>query len=167
MRRLLLLLLTTCSFDPVHDQAVDDLGPEAPGVRHGPLHRPNQPCLVCHGGSGPARATFSVAGTIYKLPNDLTPLDCARVELTDARGSKFFATTNTAGNFYVPQDAWSPLNPIHVRVSKGDATIEMSTNIGRNGSCASCHVDPTTRISAGHIYLAPNASLLPADGCSP
>src|SRR5207249_3431097 len=34
--------------DPVHDDAVAALGPEAPGVRPGPTPRPGQPGLTCH-----------------------------------------------------------------------------------------------------------------------
>ena len=44
-------LATTCTLDPVQSEAVADLGGEAPGVAPGPLHRPGQPCLVCHDGS--------------------------------------------------------------------------------------------------------------------
>src|SRR5450432_160855 len=40
--------------DPVHDTAVSALGPEAPGVPKGPLHRPGQPCVLCHGPQGSA-----------------------------------------------------------------------------------------------------------------
>jgi hypothetical protein len=50
--------------DPVHDDAVTALGGEDPNVPIGALHRPGQPCLVCHGGSGPAALAFSVGGTV-------------------------------------------------------------------------------------------------------
>ncbi len=43
-----------CGGDPVHDEEVAALGPEPGGGAPGPEHRPGQPCLVCHGGSGPA-----------------------------------------------------------------------------------------------------------------
>jgi hypothetical protein len=165
-------VVAACSLDPVHDHAVADLGPEAPDVGRGPLHRPNQPCLVCHGGSGPAKSIFSAAGTVYQLPTDLTPLEGASVHLLDVLGRPYVATTNAAGNFYVEKGAWDPTYPIHVTVSMADVTTEMSTNIGQDGSCASCHVDPVTRISAGHVFLAPNASLIPtsvptSDGGAP
>ena len=51
--------------NPVHDNEVAALGPEDPSVPPGPDHRPGQPCLVCHGGSGPASAQFAVGGTVY------------------------------------------------------------------------------------------------------
>jgi hypothetical protein len=156
--------LATCTLDPVHDKAVADLGPEAPGVSPGALHRPNQPCLTCHDGS--TASTMSVAGTVYGVLDDARPLEGATVTLTDTPGTVFTATTNAAGNFYVMKSAWEPIYPLHVEVALEDISVTMSTIIGRDGSCASCHTDPPTRISAGRIYLVPVAVLLP-DGGSP
>ena len=158
------IILTTCTLDPVHDKAVADLGPESPGVAPGPLHRPNQPCLTCHDGS--TGTAMSVGGTVYGVLGDATPLEGASVTLTDATGSVFAATTNAAGNFYVAKTDWQPTYPLHAEVALRDVTIAMNTIIGRDGSCASCHVDPASRISAGRIYLVPVAALLP-DGGSP
>jgi hypothetical protein len=150
--------LVMCSFDPVHDEAVSDLGPEAPGVPQGPLHRPDQPCLVCHAD------TMSVAGTIHAALDDTAPLANVTVTVTDSKGTMATSTTNAAGNFYVEQDAWQPVFPIHAQISLAPKTAVMSTEIGRDGSCATCHVAPATRISAGLVYLVPSASLLPDGG---
>lgn len=154
-----------CSLDPVHDEAVTDLGPEAPGVAQGPLHRPGQPCLVCHDGST-AHPAMTVAGTVNAVLGSAARLAGASVALTDVRGSTVMATTNAAGNFYVEPGTWRPTFPLHVAISFGGYTSTMSTIIGRDGSCASCHTDPTSRISAGAVFLAPIPSLLP-DGGSP
>ena len=156
-------LLATCELDPVHDEAVADLGSEAPGVRPGPLHRPGQPCLVCHDGAV-ANPAMSVGGTIYAAYGLSSPLAGASVTLTAENGSTYTATTNAAGNFYITARAWQPVYPLRVTVGLGALTAVMTTIIGRDGSCASCHVDPQSRISAGRVYLAPSASFLPDGG---
>ena len=74
-------------YDPVHDQEVAALGGEAPGVPQGPLHRPGQPCNVCHGGIGPANLRFSVAGTVYQYSVSPSPAaNGATVQLQDVTG---------------------------------------------------------------------------------
>ena len=155
--------LVDCSFDPVRDEAIADLGPEAPGVAPGPLHRGGQPCLVCHDGST-ASPAMSAGGTVYRVVGDATPLGGARVTLSDARGTIFAATTNAAGNFYVTPSSWQPVYPVRVAVGFGGKTATMTTIVGRDGSCASCHADPKSRISAGPVYLVSLPSLFPSGG---
>ena len=43
--------------DESHELQVQALGAEVPGVPMGPLHRPGQPCLVCHGDQGRRRTS--------------------------------------------------------------------------------------------------------------
>jgi len=150
-------LVCACSFNPVHDEAITDLGPEEAGVPQGPLHRPDEPCLVCH-------AEMSVAGTIHAAPDAPAPLANVVVTLTDARGSQTTSTTNAAGNFFVDKSTWNPAFPVHASIALGNINAIMNTEIGRDGSCASCHVAPATRISAGLVFLAPAAALLPDGG---
>ncbi len=159
----LAIFATTCALDPVHSEAVPDLGGATPGGPPGPLHRPGQPCLVCHDGST-ASPAMSIGGTIYAVLGGDAPLPAASIELTAEDGSTFSAVTNGAGNFYVEESAWRPVYPVRVAVAYGALTSTMSTIIGRDGSCASCHVDPPSRISAGRVYLAPSAALLPDAG---
>src|SRR5262245_59193898 len=85
--------------DPLQERAVEALGPEPFDVPEGPLHRPGQPCVLCHDGED-ARA-FSVAGTVYLTPDSDTPAAGASVGLVDAKGAGFVAITNCAGNFFV------------------------------------------------------------------
>jgi hypothetical protein len=157
------LVAVRCDLDPVHDDAVADLGGEAPGIPPGPFHRPGQPCLVCHDGST-AKPAMSVAGTVYAVLGNGEPIPGATVLITAEDGATFLATTNAAGNFYVEQAAWQPVFPLRAAVAYGGLTSTMSTIIGRDGSCATCHVDPPSRISAGRVYLAPSRSLLPEGG---
>jgi hypothetical protein len=143
-------LLFSC--DPVHDDARSALGDEAPGVATGPLHRAGQPCLVCHDGALGDPPAFSVAGTMYQDANDLVPLDGAGVKLVDALGVTFTTTTNSVGNFFVAPSAYTPHYPLHVSVTSGGRTTTMSSHVGREGSCAFCHVDPPSASSPGHAY---------------
>jgi hypothetical protein len=147
-----LALIAAC--DPVHDDAIDALGGEAPGVRKGPLHRPGQPCLLCHDGAIGSPREFSVAGTVYLTAIDLQPTDGAVVALADANGTTFKATTNAAGNFYVTPSEWTPIYPMKVAITHKRTTVNMKARIGRDGSCAACHSDPPGPTSAGRVVIS-------------
>jgi hypothetical protein len=141
--------------DPVHQQQVDALGPEDPAVPRGPMHRPGQPCTVCHGVEGPSRTQFVLAGTVFGTPTETVPVSGADVLLVDAQGTSPPAgstTTNCAGNFYLTPDVWNPAFPVRVAVSSGQTGVQMITHIGRAGSCASCHTDPISLSSPGHVF---------------
>jgi len=151
-----LAVVGACDANPVHDNDVAALGPE-PSGSPGPEHRPGQPCLVCHGGEGPASLQFSVGGTIYQSQSGaLVGQNGATVTMNDTNGTTATATTNTVGNFYVLESQWTPTFPVHVdAVTYGDTTTDMITHIGRDGSCATCHSDPPGGDLVGHVYLAP------------
>jgi hypothetical protein len=140
--------------DPVHDDAVAALGGETPGVRPGPLHRPGQPCLLCHDGAFGDPPAFSVAGTIFEAPSDHAPVDGADVHLTDSSGSlsRDF-TTNAAGNFYVPADDWAPVFPLAVAVKPQEGPDVFMHTLANDGSCATCHADPPGSDSPGHVSI--------------
>ena len=164
---------TSCGLDPVHDKAISALGPEVEGVEPGPDHRPGQPCLVCHGGDGPAGQHFTVAGTIFRAANENPPVGMpnAHVVLVDSAGYEppFPIVTSASGNFYITKSDWDPVFPLRVRV---DYTAKksgpypgispMTSMIGRDGSCASCHKltpDPISNnvngpTQPGFIYIA-------------
>jgi hypothetical protein len=142
------------SCDPVHSAEVSALGGETPGVPHGPTHRPGQPCLLCHSGE------FSVAGTVFVTPDDRTAAVGVAVNLVDSQGNAFVASTNEAGNFFVRVEQYQPVYPMKVSIEYGGITAPMTANVGRNGSCASCHADPVGPSSPGHVYT-------PADGGTP
>jgi hypothetical protein len=152
MRRavVLFLLFAACE-DPVHNGEVDALGPE--NGSPGPTHRPGQPCLTCHGGSGPASAQFAFGGTVYKEDKN-DGYEGVDVQLTDAKNAVKHVTTNSAGNFYLPHEDWEPVYPVHVSISRKDIKADMGTHVGRNGSCAGCHYEPKGPSSAGHVVLS-------------
>jgi hypothetical protein len=142
------------SCDPVKDHAIDALPGDAPGVRNGPLHRPGQPCLLCHDGALGDPDAFSMAGTVFQDANSLTPLDGAILTLENADGTTVTATTNAAGNFYLNANQYTPRYPVRVKsIVSGTTSILMQSHIGGNGSCAGCHVDPAGPDSPGHVYF--------------
>jgi hypothetical protein len=148
--------------DPVHDNEVTALGPEAPGVSPGPEHRPGQPCLVCHGGEGPASAQFSFGGTVYQIPVAKVGYEGATVQITDVNKNVATATTNSVGNFYILASDFTPTYPVDVELEQGSSyNNPMLTHIGRNGSCAWCHFDPTGPSTPGHVYMADDLADLP------
>jgi len=147
------LLLAAC-VDESHELQVQALGDEAPGVKRGPLHRPGQPCLVCHGASGPSSHEFVMAGTVYAVQGQSAPARGAQVLIEDQRGSSYVATTNEVGNFYITTDQWAPTLPAQVQVSQGDNSQQMLTHIGRDGSCSDCHTQTPGPTSPGRVYLA-------------
>jgi hypothetical protein len=142
--------------DPVVSDAVAALGGEAPNVRHGPLHRPGQPCTLCHDGTLGNPGEFSVAGTVFLRPSSTQGVNKASVEMTDSQGVTFIATTNAAGNFYVNPNKWTPSFPIVKTVVRGGGAAQpavMYSETGRSASCATCHFDPAGPTSPGHIAL--------------
>jgi hypothetical protein len=163
IRRLAITLVfvggSSCG-DPVHSDAVGALGGEV--TAPGPTHRPGQPCLVCHGGLGPASAEFSFAGTIYKAQDAKDILEGVTVQITDAKSGKGSAKSNNAGNFYIPVESFTPVFPARVQISFPDgANPSMVSHIGHDGSCASCHSDPASPGSPGHVYLVDDPMSFP------
>jgi len=137
--------------DPVRDDAIAALGGEAPGVRHGPLHRPGQPCTLCH--DGRTAGAFSLAGTVFRTADSRTPLVGATVQITDATSAKRLIATNAAGNFFVTPDDWSPTFPLWVTLEYRGDCLDMKTQVFRDTACASCHSDPASSQSVGHVYF--------------
>jgi hypothetical protein len=141
---------SSCNLDPIHTSQVEALGGEARGVSQGAYHRAGQPCLVCHGGEGPAKQEFAVAGTVFYGPGTTSPpigVGGIQVTLEDDTQAQFTATTNCVGNFYVLPSDWSghPEYPMLVTVSGTVGSYvqtSMQSRVGRNGSCASCHQYP-------------------------
>ena len=143
--------------DPVHGDRVDMLGGEFGGLRHGPLHRPGQPCTVCHGGEGPANAIFDLAGTVFQHPSgDVFGVPGVSVEVMDQHGGVVALDSNDTGNFYLSEGALGLEFPLRARVryfdSAGEHLVEMKTPLFRARSCAECHSGPGQR-SVPRIFL--------------
>jgi hypothetical protein len=147
--------LASC-VDETHEEDVKVLGPEDPSVPPGPLHRPGQPCVTCHGGSGPASQQFSIGGTVQLAIGQSMPAVGAMVSIEDITGAFGTTQTNEVGNFYITVQQWQPKYPLQPTVSLGNMTPQqMLTHIGRDGSCADCHGPTPSPTSIGPIYATP------------
>ena len=134
--------------DPVLAERIAALGPEDPAVPPGPLHRPGQPCLVCHGsghgsgpGSGPGSGAsrLSVAGTVFRTPDSRRPIGGVEVRLIDASRRWFIAHTNCTGNFAVTPGEYEPVMPLWVSLSGQGLHIDMESAMNKDGDCGTCH----------------------------
>lgn len=152
-----LMLLASCA-DPVREQQIDALGPEADGIAEGPLHRPGQPCLVCHSAGGPASDhPFALAGTLWPTSDARQGVANVKVLFTDVNNEKRSTTSNEAGNFFVTEGDWTDLAyPLITGIERGAAESPMMQTIDREGSCNFCHGLPSVdqRTSVGPI-IAP------------
>jgi len=161
----------SCAPDPVKEREIAALGGETPGVPHGPLHRPGQPCGLCHGADGPDNPEFSLAGTLYRSPSSRLPLAYATIHFIDSTGEQHTVESNCAGNFYVLRSEWSPSWPIWSKIEYGDGVanpttvVEMTSAVFRETSCSTCHTDPASPSTVGHLYLAEDESTLPETPC--
>lgn len=144
---------SSCDLDPVHRAGVSALGPEnadlyPPESEH---HRPGEPCALCHSDKGPADSVFVLGGTIFWGPDDYNArVDSAYVRVLDANKTRRCFVTNCNGNFYVRREDFSKITfPLLVSVERtvnpgqDESTLvirRMASHIGREGSCAHCHV---------------------------
>ena len=136
--------------DPVRDRQIERLGGEAGNVPMGPLHRPGQPCVLCHSDGGPASGKFAVAGTIFETSAaDSKGAADVRVLFIDAASAQREATTNEAGNFYLTDAEWPDLTyPFKVGILKGNMPVRMRSTINREPSCNFCHKpNPGSKLS--------------------
>ena len=147
----LALAMGSCG-DPVQDAAIAALGPEDPNVPVGPLHRPGQPCLLCHQPGG-AALPFGLGGTVYVTATGQKPVANVTVLILDATNAEFTTTTNCAGNFFATADQYTPVYPIWATLRGGRIQRDMDSPAHREGSCAGCHTATIGPASPGPVYL--------------
>lgn len=165
-------MLAACQ-DPVHSQEIAALGPEKDGVPKGPLHRPGQPCLLCHGDAGPAGMLFSLAGTVFQSDQTQVavgngPASDVIVHFRDSNGHTFSTGTNCAGNFFVQPADFTPVYPVAVWLEYAGVLSTMNSATFREGSCAKCHT-PTgpSYNSPGPVFFRPNQPATNLPGACP
>jgi hypothetical protein len=164
---LIAIFAVSACADPVHDDAVAKLGGELAGVPPGPLHRPGQPCELCHSSRG-GESEFSLAGTVYVDALSQTPIEDVNVRIVDSQNRRFVARTNCAGNFFIKAEDFEPDFPIWLGLDRGAIFRDMDTAVYRERSCAGCHADPKGLASAGHVFLIEDLAeeqLLPVSRC--
>jgi hypothetical protein len=124
---------------------------------NGPLMRPGEDCLRCHGGSPggteglPVRhaTAWSLAGTVYSTV-DADPkagIEGVDVQVTDATGFAFQLHTNLAGNFY---SAEKVAFPVHVCLSR-NGSVRCMEGLSPHGACNLCHALPPLEGAEGRI----------------
>lgn len=119
----------------------------------GPLHRPGQPCLTCHGASGPSDTELAYAGTIYDTPSGDVPSRGAVVHIVGADGVDHRLLTNCAGNFFVSTGEVEASFPARVSVETDVNETVMLSLMNRSGSCNDCHGSAPSRTSPGFVWV--------------
>jgi hypothetical protein len=149
---------SSCNLDPVHRAGVNNLGDE--NSEQYPVesewHRPGEPCALCHSKDGPADEEFVLGGTVFWGPDRYDRrVDQAYVRIGGPEKTTKCFVTNCNGNFFVRPDDYKNLKfPLLVSVErvvnpggpnkaldeKSIAVRRMSGHIGREPSCATCHI---------------------------
>ena len=115
----------------------------------GPSMAPFEDCLGCHGGSGPASHTWTVAGTWHRG---------SQVTLVDQNGKSVSLRGNEVGNFYTAE---SLVFPVHAWVD-GKKMPDVQGNLALNyGGCNVCHHAETITIGP---LMAPGSDCLVCHG---
>ena len=134
---------------------------------NGPLMRPGEDCLRCHGGSAGGtgglpveQATpWSFAGTVYPAVDASAGagIEGATIQVTDAAGATLAVHSNLAGNFYSAERVAFPLR---VCVSRSGAVQCMLTP-APHGACNFCHALPPVAGTLGRIAPVAQIGICP------
>ncbi len=124
---------------------------------NGPLMRPGDDCLRCHGGSPGGSAgqevrhatPWSLAGTVYPAvdANANAGIEGVDVQVTDAKGFAFTLHSNQVGNFYSAEGVTFPLR---VCVSR-EGRVQCMEGPAPHGACNYCHAVPPLGQATGRI----------------
>jgi hypothetical protein len=124
---------------------------------NGPLMRPGEDCLRCHGGSAGGteggeteEATpWSFAGTAYPTvdADAGSGIEGVAVQVTDSAGFRVEVHSNLVGNFYSAEHVAFPLR---VCVSR-NGTVQCMLGPAPHGACNFCHALPPAEGAAGRI----------------
>ena len=164
----IIALLSGGCEDPVRQEQLAALGPEAANVPPGPLHRPGQPCLLCHEPMGLA-SPFTVAGTVFQTLAESPPVGGVEVRLIDAARRSFVAYTNCVGSFFVTPSEYEPVLPLWVSLSGQGLNIAMESPMHKDGDCGFCHQSKKSPFSAGRVFLSEDplpVEALPTSSCT-
>jgi hypothetical protein len=146
----------------------------------GPLMRPGENCLECHGGAAlpdepPTVADrddarrWTIAGTVFPSVNagEGEGVRGAKVHVRDANGRTFTLSTNRAGNFYTSEPVRFPLS---VSVEHGGIHHAMDDEV-QYGGCNACHRLPPRQEAEGRISIGGDAEgdegplMMPGETC--
>lgn len=132
----------------------------------GPLMKPGQDCLRCHGGSavenessdegsadersGDAR-TWEAAGTIYADPQAAASAGVkdAEILIVDSTGRALTLHSNSVGNFYTAETLHPPLT---VQAQRNGVRMAMNMP-APDGACNRCHRQPPEDGAPGRLFV--------------
>lgn len=124
-----------------------------------PLMNPGRSCVQCHAETNdPTHAPlYTVGGTVMVLPHEDD--DCRgapgmTVTLTDANGTEWSMTANSAGNFWLDADAVVAM-PYTARIEDGDGNVSQMNMPVSDGDCASCHTRDGANGALGRLVPPP------------
>ncbi len=123
----------------------------------GMSHNPGQDCLSCHraGGSGAAKAIFTLAGTVYKTGGAAQTQATVKLFIHATNTLSISLRTDSLGNFYTTRAvtglfvAGGPfVTGVDVAIDGPVASDTKMEGLVTNGSCNACHGVSTGRITA-------------------
>jgi hypothetical protein len=116
----------------------------------GPLMKPGENCLRCHGGGDAPR--FTVAGTVYSCAEAGSGdgVGGVAIVIKDGSGTEIERlTSNEVGNFY----SFSQMpSSFQVSVERNGTGHEMADSPS-TGACNSCHSVPPQGDAPGRLYI--------------
>jgi hypothetical protein len=134
---------------------------------NGPLMRPGEDCLRCHGGSAGGtggidveEATpWSFAGTVYPTvdADAGAGIEGVSVKVTDAAGFTVAVRTNLAGNFYSAERVAFPLRVCVTR----SGSVQCMLGPAPHGACNFCHALPPVAPALGRIASVAQVGICP------
>jgi hypothetical protein len=155
--------------DPSRSAAIAVLGGEQAGFPPNELHRPGQPCVLCHSETGGAEPVLSLGGTLFvePSPTELYAVADFSVFVFDSEGQAAEMKSNACGNFFIEKKTFNPVFPLRteIRDSEGKTLNVMNSRIAREGSCNNCHVYPRSPFSPGVIRVFADPIPDPPNNC--
>ncbi len=130
-----------CTHDPVIAERIEKL-PAEDAAGASAFHRAGQPCVDCHNTYEGASPELAVGGTIFSQNPDLTLKGVSGVFVTifESAGATSKSCTNAAGNFYITKADLQGVADFAFPLTVQVGSRFMSSLVGRERSCAGCHV---------------------------
>jgi hypothetical protein len=129
-----------------------------------PLMNPGRSCVGCHADlNDPVHAPlYTVGGTVMQAPHEDD--DCRgsagmSVILTDAEGTEWNMTGNSAGNFWLDADVVVVM-PYTARIIDAGGNERIKQSPVSEGDCASCHTRDGANGASGRL-VPPDALVSP------
>ena len=123
----------------------------------GMSHNAGKDCLSCHkaGGSGAAKAIFTLAGTVYKSSEAAQTQATVKLFIRNTNTLSISLTTDSLGNFYTTKAVTGlfvagggPVSGVDVKIEGPGGQLTNMPGLVTNGSCNACHGISNGKITA-------------------